>query len=83
LLFLLVLRAISRFLSGVVDGATTPADGQRSLNRGVQMARDPVCGTFIVPSNALMVVEGSRAAYFCSERCRDAYRAEAKTRPRA
>jgi hypothetical protein len=80
LLFLFLGRAILRFLSGVVDGATVRGDDRKSLDRGVQMARDPVCGTFVIPSRALMVVDGSHAAYFCSERCRDAYRAGTKAR---
>jgi hypothetical protein len=83
LLCLFLGRAVLRFLSGVVDGARLPSDDRKTLDPGVQMARDPVCGTFIVPSRALMVVDGAHAAFFCSERCRDAYRAGAKARARA
>jgi YHS domain-containing protein len=76
LLFCFLLgRAIWRFLSGVVDGAMRPnRPAARTPARGVQMARDPVCGTFVVPSRALAIDEGSQRTYFCSERCRDRYR---------
>jgi YHS domain-containing protein len=89
LLFILLImflgRAVLRLVSGIVEGASAGSGGGRAVSRGVQMARDPVCGTFVVPSSELMVVEGDRAAYFCSERCRAAYRAGsgAKTRSHA
>jgi hypothetical protein len=89
LLFLLVImflgRAVLRLLSGIVEGASAGPGTGRSIDRGVQMARDPVCGTFVVPSVALMVREGDRVAYFCSEQCRAAYRSGsgAKARSRA
>jgi len=39
------------------------------------MVRDPVCGTFVLPERALVVSDGRQRVYFCSSRCRDAYRA--------
>jgi len=39
-----------------------------------------VCGTFVVPANALVLADGSRAIYFCSETCRAAYRARPSPR---
>ncbi len=85
LLILFLGRAVLRLLSGIVDGASAGAGSTKALDRGVQMARDPVCGTFVVPSRSLTLVEGDRIAYFCSERCRAAYRAapDAKTKRRA
>ena len=39
------------------------------------MVRDPVCGTFLPPDAALSLAErGGAVRYFCSEKCRDAYR---------
>jgi len=75
LLILFLGRAVMRLLSGIVDGATGGAGRAGAIDRGVQMVRDPVCGTFVVPSRALSLVEGDRIAYFCSERCRSAYHA--------
>ncbi len=78
LLVMLVVRAFWRVVSGVIDGVSRPR-GQRSgpPERGVQMVRDPVCGTFLPPENAVTLAERGSVRYFCSEKCRDAYRARA------
>ena len=47
----------------------------RTPQRGVSMARDPVCGTFVVPERAVTLVEGRERLFFCSDACRDTYRA--------
>ena len=39
----------------------------------VPLARDPVCGTFVVPAKALTGGTGADIRYFCSEKCRRAY----------
>jgi len=39
----------------------------------VNLVRDPVCGTFVVPSRALTSGTGSEMRFFCSERCRQAW----------
>jgi len=69
LLVLLAIRAVGRLLGGVVRGLTPPS----APDKGVQMVRDPVCGTFVVPSRALVLTDGSEARFFCSEKCRAAY----------
>ncbi len=79
LLVMLVLRAFWRLVAGVIDGAALPgARNPGPPERGVQMVRDPVCGTFLLPANAVSLT-GRRGDvhYFCSDRCRDAYRARA------
>ena len=48
---------------------------QRCRPRGVQMVRDPVCGTFVVPDRAVTLVDGRARVFFCSDACRDKYRA--------
>jgi YHS domain-containing protein len=78
LLLTLLVRAIGRLFDAFMQGLrgdVTPRRGAGVPQRGVQMARDPVCGTFVVPDNALMVSDGARRLYFCSSRCRDQYRA--------
>ena len=37
--------------------------------------RDPVCGTFLLPDRALMLSDGRTRVFFCSDACRDKYRA--------
>jgi len=76
LLVLFVLRAVWRLFHGIVQGALEadrPRDA-RSVQAGVKMARDPVCGTFVVPSRALTTTHAGETLYFCSEKCLNAYR---------
>jgi len=79
LLALLVLRAFWRLIAGLIEGAAPPGPRRTGPpERGVQMVRDPVCGTFLPPGNAVSLVErGGAVNYFCSARCRDAYKARA------
>ena len=69
-------RAVWRLLDGIVEGASGPRSQPRSQapERGVAMARDPVCGTFVLPANAVTLVDGRNRLYFCSDACREKYR---------
>ena len=73
-LIVLLARGFWRMVDGVVEGLTgrgsTGAPG-----RGVQMVRDPVCGTFVLPERALTLSDGRQRIFFCSAACRDKYRA--------
>jgi uncharacterized protein len=74
LLFVFLARAVWRFLGGVVQGAIStghPDQRRQRETRAVKMARDPVCGTYVVPGKALEASHGGETMYFCSERCRD------------
>jgi len=79
LLFLLSLvlsRAFWRLIGGVMAGLNAaPPSSSPGQQQAVHMQRDPVCGTFVVPSTAVALAEGNRQVYFCSAACRDAYRA--------
>ncbi len=75
-LALFVARAFWRFVDGIAEGlrgSGRPAG--RTPARGVPMARDPVCGTFVVPDHAVSILDGRERVYFCSAACRAAYRA--------
>jgi YHS domain-containing protein len=74
-LFPFVARAISRLIGGVIEGLNGPPSTNRTPALSVQMVRDPVCGTFVVPESAVTLVDGRQPIYFCSDRCRDRYRA--------
>lgn len=72
LILLLIVRLVWRFLAAVLAGSRR--ERQAALpGRGVPLVRDPVCGTFVVPSRALAAKSGDTVHYFCSERCRHAY----------
>ncbi len=38
-----------------------------------EMVRDPVCGVYIAPNEALSVVDKGRSIHFCSVECRQKY----------
>ena len=73
-LFVVVARAFWRAIDGILEGLSGPA-GARTPERRAQMVRDPVCGTFVLPGQAVSLSDGSRRVYFCSANCRDEYRA--------
>jgi hypothetical protein len=83
-LAILIARAVLRVVDGLTRGARRASPAERNgpgaaPSRGVPMARDPVCGTFVVPGRAVALAEGSRQTYFCSTRCRDRYRSRSST----
>jgi uncharacterized protein len=63
-------RIAASFRDGVTGGRSQP----RVPPRGVQMVRDPVCGTFVLPERAVTLVDGRSRVFFCSDACRDKYR---------
>ena len=72
-----VARAFWRLLDGIVEGATGGSRGRQVPQRGVQMVRDPVCGTYVVPDRSVAIVDGRQQVFFCSTVCRDKYRMQA------
>lgn len=73
ILVVLLGRAIRSLLASAV-GASLEDGRRKAAPRGVRMVRDPVCGTFIPPSNALAEPgPGGSILYFCSETCRQEY----------
>jgi len=79
-LAMVMARAVWSVIGGVTEGLSGRASGSRGGNvpaRGVQMVRDPVCGTYVIPDRALSLPDGSGRVFFCSANCRDKYR----TRP--
>lgn len=69
-LLYVIFRAISRFVRGILEGMNPPRGKQPAA---VGLVRDPVCGTFVVPSRAVTAGSGGDLRFFCSEKCRRAY----------
>jgi YHS domain-containing protein len=69
LLFLIVVRLLWRFARGVFEGYA-PERGVKSVG----LVRDPVCGVFVVPAQALTAIADGETQYFCSEKCRAEFR---------
>jgi YHS domain-containing protein len=80
LLVLLVVRALRGFFAGMAQGMRgQAAPSRRPFQRpGVRMARDPVCGTFVIPGSSLAVRDADGLHHFCSDKCRDAFVARAR-----
>jgi len=72
LLLFFLARAVWRLLQGVAHGVTSRrTTGQRpSAPPAMKLARDPVCGTFVVPGKAVEFARGGETLYFCSDACR-------------
>jgi hypothetical protein len=75
LLFIFVARILWRSVDAFIEGVSGRPRVPREPRRGVAMARDPVCGTFVLPERAVTLADGRSRLYFCSEACRDRYRA--------
>ena len=71
-LALIVARLVWRLLTGVFEGMGYQK-GPGTKGGSVGLVRDPICGMFVVPSNALTSGSGSGTRYFCSEKCRQEY----------
>jgi YHS domain-containing protein len=76
-LAMVVARAVWRVIDGMMEGLSGRTRSGRSNvpARGVQMERDPVCGTYVIPDRALSLQDGSGRVFFCSANCRDKHRA--------
>jgi YHS domain-containing protein len=72
ILFYVLWRVAWSVLKGVFLGMGYQPPG-KSGAQSVGLVRDPICGTFIMPSKALTSGSGSSTRYFCSEKCRTDY----------
>jgi YHS domain-containing protein len=71
ILLIVVARLFWRMFDAVIAGARTPGSGNQPA---VKLVRDPVCGTFVKPRAALSLTTAGSTHYFCSEKCKDAFR---------
>ena len=65
-----IVRAVMRLGRGIAEGMRAPRVEDPVA---VPLARDPICGTFVVPAQALTSGTGAELRFFCSEKCRRAY----------
>lgn len=73
ILTFLIVRALRIVLRGVVVGISGPP---RGASPAMKLVRDPVCGTHVTPRNNLSITAKGTTYYFCSEQCRDKFRAQ-------
>jgi YHS domain-containing protein len=69
---LLIVRAVLMLVRGVIQGAGA-GQQQASPPRRGQLLRDPICGVYVTPEKAITERSGVGTAYFCSEKCRQAW----------
>jgi YHS domain-containing protein len=76
ILLLVVIRLVWRFLAGLIEGVAGPAPRARAGpgRDAVALVKDPICGTYVVRDKAIAARSGGDTLWFCSERCRDAWR---------
>ncbi|PYV14896.1 MAG: hypothetical protein DMG21_16765 [Acidobacteria bacterium] len=80
-LVVVVGRLLGRLVQGLAGGKRTRVDSQaanssaRSPRRTVegQMARDPICGTFVSTKLSHRLELPAGTLHFCSRGCRDRY----------
>jgi len=76
-LFVFIARAFWRIVDNIVAAASgQPPRPESGRATAAKMTRDPVCGTFVLPERSISLAEGRGRVYFCSEACRDKYRAK-------
>lgn len=75
LLSMVVSRLFWRIVASFREGLGGGPAGSSVPRAGTHMVRDPVCGTFVVPERAVTLVDGRARMFFCSDACRDKYRA--------
>jgi YHS domain-containing protein len=75
ILFLVIAQLFWRLVEGIVQGATgTESKRKRTIQPSMKLVRDPVCGTYVAPRRELSVTASGKTHYFCSEKCRRAFR---------
>src|SRR4051812_31997195 len=76
----IVARAFWRLVDGILEGiGGRPRSADQVQTHGVQMVRDPVCGTFVLPDRALTLADERGRLFFCSDACRSTYQARSGT----
>jgi YHS domain-containing protein len=77
ILLLVIAWAFWRFVDGIIEafGGLPQRSRQKTP---VKLVRDPVCGTWLAPQNSLGLRAGNVTHYFCSDRCRDAFRSKSR-----
>jgi YHS domain-containing protein len=65
--------AFWRLVDGIIEtfGGTTKS--RRARNPAVRLVRDPVCGTFVHPAEAVTLASRGATYFFCSAKCRDEF----------
>ena len=78
ILILLIARAFWRLMDGILEAAGgTQRTRRKTAPPAMPLVRDPVCGTHVSAASAVTLAVNGATHYFCSETCRDRFRASA------
>ncbi len=77
-LILVLYWRLRAFFRAIGQGLGVRRGPSRPVEEGVRMVRDPICGTFVIPGDALAVRDAGGLHHFCSDKCRDAFVARAR-----
>ena len=73
ILFYILYRLL---MAGRKKKKAASASAGTELPRQDVLVEDPVCHTYIPKKQAIVYRDGDESHYFCSEKCRDTFRAE-------
>jgi YHS domain-containing protein len=68
----IIVRITWRFVHAIMEGAGMVRGSGSAPS--VKLVRDPVCGVYVIPSQALTAGSGASTQYFCSEKCRNEWK---------
>ena len=77
ILLFTLLRAVIRSIFQSVKGSNLQTTARQSppVQAGGELKKDPVCGTYVSPAVAVTSAVNGQLVYFCSQECRDKFRA--------
>ncbi len=68
-----LLVALFKSVAGLFRKRPKPSPPEKT-SAGEEMVQDPVCGTYVPRSLAIKEQMEGKTLFFCSKKCRDAYR---------
>jgi YHS domain-containing protein len=77
LILFLIVRAVLKTVWGSFNASVTPRNGKDGpiSDAGGELKKDPVCGTYVAVNASVTKVVDGKPVHFCSQACRDKFRA--------
>jgi uncharacterized protein len=79
ILLITLLRAIigvlMKGLANLTSSSTNTSTGRQRDQTAAELKKDPVCGAYVPATTSIKKMVGGSVLHFCSEACRDRYRA--------
>lgn len=76
-IFVFLLIVLYKLLSGLVKGSgASNWQGAADKNSTAELVRDPQCGAYVLPAQAVSTRVADKTYHFCSKECRDQYNLE-------